>query len=263
MSAMNSAPEQPLAGGRAVVTLDLRARLLDERPVLHAGRTGGDARQAAETRDRSAGRRTTSSRRALRGRPSSGRCARAASPSPRPTAGTSGHVGRQKPQWTHLSISAGDGVIGPLKAAPVGSDSDHVKSGPRPAFRIPAGSNLLLERARNLDRAGRRPPDVDLLLQLADPRAARRRARPPRWRAVADRGRMRAASSPSSRSSPAPTPRGPRIDRAPGDPLHVVPMSVATAGSVAGSQLNRRTVPRRRPRRPNLLVPQRRFARRR
>ena len=58
-----------------------------------------------------------SDQRARRDRPSSDRCGRAASPSPRPRASRSGSSGRQNPQCTHLSISAVDGASWVSKTA--------------------------------------------------------------------------------------------------------------------------------------------------
>ena len=44
------APRNSRSPSALIAALDLAARRLDERRILHAGRTGGDARHAAETR---------------------------------------------------------------------------------------------------------------------------------------------------------------------------------------------------------------------
>ena len=104
-----------------------------------------------------------------RARPSSGRCGRAASPSPRPRARRSGHVGRQKPQWTHCrsAASAGDPAVEGA-ARIVASTTVVTAASPRvqDAVRI----ERALDRATQRAAIARRSPDVDRRLQLAAPR---------------------------------------------------------------------------------------------
>ncbi len=88
-SAISSRPEQAIRQRPGVSLLDLRARLFDQRPVLHARRTGRHAGQAAEAPVEvlHEGRRHLGP--ALDARLHQVDRGRAASPSPRPTAGRS------------------------------------------------------------------------------------------------------------------------------------------------------------------------------
>ena len=79
-------PEQTIADRAVEAALDLAARRFDERRVLHAGRTGGHAGHAAETRVEVPTNERHHRRAPFEGRLSSGRSAREANPFPRPTA---------------------------------------------------------------------------------------------------------------------------------------------------------------------------------
>ena len=95
--------------GAVVVALDLGAGRLDELVVLHAGRAGGHAGHAAEAGVEVRDHRVASSARP-RGPASSGRSGRAGSPSPRPTARTSGRsAGRTRSARSRRSSAASGG----------------------------------------------------------------------------------------------------------------------------------------------------------
>ena len=148
-AARDTAPPRTAPSGtadrrrRVVAALDLRARGLDQRRVLHAGRAGGDAGHAAEAGVEVADERRRSCRRGLRGRTSSGRSARAASPSPRPTA-------RRSDTSADRSRSART-----CRSARARADGGRRTRGSRPVR--PIGSQRTSPRARacRADRAAR------------------------------------------------------------------------------------------------------------
>ena len=157
--------------------------------------------------------RRASSPRGLRGRPSSGRCARAASPSPRPRADRSDtSAGRSRSGRTCRSVRAmadrapqhgsrASSVTHPALGSGTGVTSDRSSSGVQDARRI----ERAFQRARHVGRPGRRAPDIDLLPSARG--VARSTTTCPTGVArpqPLDGGSDARVASPSSRSSPAP-----------------------------------------------------------
>ena len=203
--------EQPVAGRPRIALLDLRARRSMSGPYWTPdGHAVTQARQPRQL-SKCVHEATASARPGPRRPPSSGRCARAANPSPRPTGGRSGtsagrsrsgrrcRCPRSRARRAHPAVPSrrrGGGAV-----AVVGR---HI--GPRPAFRIPAGSSARFTAASGCDQRHAPAPDVDL---CPSPRAVRRSSttccQRRRLRAAGQSRRPGRPTSPSRRSKPAPT----------------------------------------------------------
>src|SRR5688572_4475262 len=84
-----------------------------------------------------------------------------------------GHVGRQNPQWTHLSISAGDGMSEPANAlveegsvGSVGAMGGVVLNRSAAGVEHARGIEHLFDAARHYIRVASRSPDIHTVFEL-------------------------------------------------------------------------------------------------
>ena len=206
-STANSSRRNSALGQRPLVmALDGRARLLDERRVADAGRTGRFAGHAAEAGVEMCRRPARSMRDAgPRRRPASGRCGRAASPSPDRAAGSSDRsAGRSRSGRTCPSAARA--------ARAWRTRGVHQAAGSASGIQDVVRIEPRLDGAHQRPAAGQLAPHVDAVLQRRRRRHDDRRPAAPAQRATASRRAIRRGSSAGV------DPQVEDAERAPGQP---------------------------------------------
>ena len=206
--------------------LDLRAHLLDQLVVLHAGRAGGHAGHAAQAAVEVGPPSRQRERRArLVARSASARCGRAASRPLLRTRCSSGRSVRQNPQWTQSLMRSGSG--GRVASQAVISDASHERAGPHRPRRVEPG----LDPFHHAPAAPARAPATGPPTRAAPSSTAHGRGA----------SAARTAATRSARSSPAarPATTGPARPGRPAWPARRGPRRPPRAGRSGGRRPSR------------------------